>query len=115
MIAENNSIKPADLYEWSIESLESGRMSLDQEARILDNLKGTDWIAKKFETLPEESLVMLYHDLIRAIEMEDTPVDLMSLSRMYYSFSAMWLDTSKLRDLINTSEYVRKRVLTSRR
>lgn len=106
----NNRILPADLYEWATESLKNGELSQENEDQMLKKLTSIDWIKQKFETLSKKDLTLLYHELVYAIETETTPIDLMAMSRMYYNFCAMQIDTSRLRDLLNTSEYVRKSI-----
>lgn len=112
MLVENKMFRPADLYEWALQSLENGELLQDDEAELLNSLRATDWIRQKFETLPEDTLRGFYHEIASSIENEDLPIDILSLSRMYYCFSAMWLDTSRLRDLINSSDYVKKGIET---
>lgn len=114
MAVKNNMIKPADLYQWAIDAIENNELSQEDEGKVLDKLKSIEWIRVRFETESEDDLIRLYHDLVSAIEEERTPIDLMALSRMYYYFCAMQLDASKLRDLLNAGEHVRKRVQETR-
>ena len=96
-------IQPSDLFEWTIETLKDGKLNGYTEDRILNNLKGVEWIKEKIQALNGLELANMYNLVLESIIENSMPPDPMSLSAMYYNFTHKGLNTEKMRNAINSS------------
>lgn len=97
---------PSDLYEWAIEELSKGTFKGFAEEKVLENLKGVEWIQEKFKSLNGLELVKMYYAILEGINDGSMPPDPMSVSAMYYNFTLKGLKTEDMRNAINSSPYL---------
>lgn len=94
---------PSDLYEWTIDELSKGTFKGYDEERVLENLKGVEWVKENFNTLNGLALINMYNAILKDVIGGTIPTDLMSISAMYYNFTLKGLHTDDLRNAINSS------------
>jgi len=104
METNGDYIRPCDLYEFAMKAILNGSLSEEDEKKVFVNLKTLDWIKQKFDTLPTQMLRRMYFQIVESIKDETMPFDIMAISCMYYNFNMIGVDTSELRELINSGD-----------
>lgn len=105
----NNLIRPSQLYEWTIQNL--NYFSLDEQKRLLTNLKELDYIPAFILGLSVYERLLFKNTLICNLENREMPFCLMSLTCCVYNLRINQIDVTGLEDAINTSQRVREELM----
>jgi len=101
-----NYIRPSRLYEFTLEQLEHGTFNIEDEGKVLENLKELSWVKETFADMTPLLIQAMYDKTIEDIENESMPVDIMALSCMVWYFKKHGIDTTLIESVINTSSYI---------
>lgn len=105
-------IRPADVYPYTLQRLESGELTDFQESTILNNLIAIEWIKPAIQRLSGRDRIVMYNHILNDMKNGSCPPDPMSWSAMYFNFSEVGLNTNEMRLAINASEKLAEEIQT---
>jgi hypothetical protein len=94
-----------DLYEWALEKLENNSFSLKEQEGILSRFKQFQELKDMLHISDNDNVTnkVIMDKLVQGIHNQTVPPDYMSLSCCYYLLTKSGLDTSDLREAINSN------------
>jgi hypothetical protein len=100
IINGNDYIHVYDMYEWTLKQLETNKLSLESQEHVLNTLNNM----KCLKDIMSSKAVAVYmmHQLMDGIIDGTAPLDIYSISYVYYACKNHGLDTEKLKAVIDT-------------
>ena len=91
----------SDLYEWTIENLQTNEFTLEEQERMLSNLQNLDYLKEIMKNDNIKPIIM--NKVIEGIRDNTMPSDCLSISYIYYVCKTSGLDVTELRHQIDTN------------
>lgn len=104
----NNKIPLCDTYEAIMKEIEVGNFSGDDEDAILKNLAGIEIIKNGMDVISDRHLPEFYQHFLVQMKEGTLYPDLLFWSALYFNFTRVGIDTSAMREIINSSEILQK-------
>lgn len=109
-IHKSDTVLRADTYEWILLQFEKGNLTPEEEGDILQNLAYLELVKKGTDNLPKELQEEFYHNILLQMEDGSFPPDIIFWSAVYFNLTRIGIDTSEMREVINSSPFLSEEI-----
>lgn len=99
----------SDLYKWALSQLEQGRFTEKQKIAVLENLQDYAWVKPLISGLSQKDLIKMHNSVLSDFKNGILP-HAMGWSIIYYYFTQAGINTSEMKQVINTSQILKETV-----